>query len=1481
MPPEAVQPLRINKNTLSASPAKMSSSAPLSEISPMEARRNSPSHKLSIKAAPGARETSPLDTSPFGSTSKHRFWQSRDPNSPDIENSFERDQQTLSPKRSSIENLMKASRVKNSTMFAREQKNEYDPTKLPVVERPLATSRPLSGQGFTPRGFDPLRNRDAPVSPPKKQQTHQTDSADTTPRASPSKFDGGYTTNSPSKTQSSPLRSSLSRNGRYSQGFDNDSSAVSSDDERVGDGPQRPLRRHAKSVTFEAKPPIINEYEMVTPEPSLASREGSFVDSEEEDEEDYEFEGDSMERDDSFDASLEDTEKTPVVLPGDWRHMSPEAANTSLADTFDDPFDGKESSPPPTAAPNSQRPEQARKHSNTSDSEQRPLPPLPPTQGSPDMRGRRESLNGLSAAAERASSAHRSLPSPPRIGATISKSDILSIGRNSMSLEDRLQLMGIHGSREATPTMDDKVATPEEEEPEKKDSQDDALAVDGPACDDASALDEMNIPHISRESILEKVKSRNCDDHEFAEQPSMISERSYGELDVYDPDVPIPSREVSSNFDEVPDEPAEVKTEEEDRTLDFNNIPELSSPKGSADHDEDNEDDDSSREGSVIHHDISGTDVDDEDDASRYSSPQSEVEEKPGQSNSTDDDDGPPTPKADDSATNDEAPKKGHHKVSASLPEFGSFTNEEDFHLQLQSYLGKNRGTPVDSAPKLEPDEEFLQRPATPTDQLEPPKAPGMQEEGEPGTPDSVIHRPIEPPERESSSEVEDPVATIKAPGGSLKTRPSATPSDFSTMAATRRKVSGELPPVPDRSPNRLSMTAEDAEEPSHLSHVSEEQESATDDETKSEGDEPKRRQSFKMKLDFPMGDIGEDLSFDLDREFDRVVEAQKKGYLMRQNTKVVVASSRKFSDEVTTTASTGTSGDTLAPPPTNDRGVVPAPGNRSASGSGKKSRDRSNTWTTEPWNGKMRRRSIRNASNASVTVSESRPKTAPGNAPPLPGQESAVSDNFGDMSMIDEGDENMERGRLFVKVVGVKDLDLPLPKNEKTWFQLTLDNGLHCVTTAWLDLAKSAPIGQEFELVVLNDLEFQLTLQTKLTPPPKPKVTAPPPAPAKPSGHKKSNSAFGRLLTSPKKRKEIERKQQEEAEAERAAALKAQQEREAARRAKANPTAWDLLHDLVAPDGSFARAYVCLKNHERQAYGRPFTVDIPCFNEWALEDAEIASSVKSKRGGPVRRPPYKVGKLTLQLLYVPKPKGATDDDMPKSMNACIREMKEAEETKGRTYEGHLSQQGGDCPYWRRRFFRLSGTKLTAYHETTRQPRATINLAKASKLIDDRTALVQHKVGGRRKSGFAEEDEGYAFVEEGFRIRFGNGETIDFYADSAEQKEGWMQVLSEVVGKTAVSSSARAWTELVFQKEKAERAAMRAQAQQAGASQQDNQESRFDPTRPGISDRETTNSASEGAKRYHRRSEVPPPPVDKSPRHQTNSRRGEVKSMIF
>lgn len=97
------------------------------------------------------------------------------------------------------------------------------------------------------------------------------------------------------------------------------------------------------------------------------------------------------------------------------------------------------------------------------------------------------------------------------------------------------------------------------------------------------------------------------------------------------------------------------------------------------------------------------------------------------------------------------------------------------------------------------------------------------------------------------------------------------------------------------------------------------------------------------------------------------------------------------------------------------------------------------------------------------------------------------------------------------------------------------------------------------------------------------------------------------------------------------------------------------------------------------------------------------------------------------------------------------------------------------------------GNKLTAYHEATRQPRATINLGNTRRLIDDRRALMEKettgKGGKRRRSAFAEDEEGYMFVEEGFRIRFNNGEVIDFYADTPEDKEGWMKVLNEIIGR--------------------------------------------------------------------------------------------------
>jgi hypothetical protein len=295
------------------------------------------------------------------------------------------------------------------------------------------------------------------------------------------------------------------------------------------------------------------------------------------------------------------------------------------------------------------------------------------------------------------------------------------------------------------------------------------------------------------------------------------------------------------------------------------------------------------------------------------------------------------------------------------------------------------------------------------------------EEEFDTGTPDSVIRHPLtrEPSPPRDSPSIPEQVATIKSSGSKLKTRPSATPSDLMAMREMRRQVSGEtphIPPIPERHRNRPSLSVD-------RDIAEEESENAVE-----------RHPSFKKKS--LTLDIGNDLGLSLDQDFDRVIEAQKvafapplqfaysnssgqasisranslynyhanltprkqRGYLMRQNTKIIVASS-------------------------DDKGD----GTRSAGNSPVK-KDRPQSWTVEPWNGQMRKSSVRDRSNP-------RKKPPPGAIPPMPGQGS----NAVGLGIVTEeqpaaqpeSEEPGERGRLFVKVVGVKDLDLPLPKSK------------------------------------------------------------------------------------------------------------------------------------------------------------------------------------------------------------------------------------------------------------------------------------------------------------------------------------------------------------------------------------------------------------------------------------------------------------------
>ena len=949
-------------------------------------------------------------------------------------------------------------------MFAWEQKQEYDPSSSPIIERPLATGRPLSiqaqGNAYGGRGLDGLRrdqkseNKKIPLYNLPKSPTKTSHDPDIS--------------KTPRTTQVSPTKSSLSSKSRYAQVpiFDpeNGNWTEEEDEDAKADHqlpPGKSLHRHAKSVTFDAAPPQINEYEMTTPDPSSiasGSREGSYESA---DGEDDSFDrSTSIERDESFDESLEDTDKTPVVLPEDWRFMSPSSANHDLAAHVENPFTGKENSPSPTARPCSAigtRLSPTRTDSANSNGERRPLPPLPAMEIPMLPRKRSNSANSLTATAERVSSAQRMINIPHR-PASISKSDIHDMAGCSMSLEERLRLMMAQDDDKPTkssvghpegfplpdPQNESRDYCVKGEEPRIKIHEDETEK------DDGAGLGDYKLPpRISRESILRKVKGQrqllNKDEYDDT-SPALDTGANKTRMDCFDPDVPLPSLEDDHQLDDNEVDIAIKQEDEEDSVVDVYSIPELYSQQHETESFLDSVDGHQAFEEALSH--LSNHEDDDDDDASRYSEDtKAEAQAVICSSEISAEDDGPPTPQpiAD---INTETTLRDSDDHRMSLPQFASTLDEQSFDFGLESFLTPSPPLveePVKVAHPSKREEGLLERPVTPEAQLEPPRFPGQFDDSadEPHTPDSVIRHPIAESPVPDSPGVPEPVATIKAPGTKLKTRPSITPADIRVMAETRRQVSGELSKVPseENSPDRPSPISD----PEGFMLEQEKEPTPTDGVSSGGVDssnQPKRKSSL-VQLEIPLGKTDDGLGIGLNREFDRVIEAQKvtfsfpslnlecvaksprmaenfsntpvceqKGYLMRQNTKVVVASSASLESGVDSAG---------------DFEGIPR-GTRSAGNSPRKS-GQMQPWTTEPWNGKTRRKSLRQSGGSPQK------KPVAGPAPPLPGQQSNIANGLDsvteDESMLaaEELDDGGERGVLFVKVVQVKDLDLPLPK--------------------------------------------------------------------------------------------------------------------------------------------------------------------------------------------------------------------------------------------------------------------------------------------------------------------------------------------------------------------------------------------------------------------------------------------------------------------
>lgn len=1015
-------------------------------------------------------DSSPFEASPVNSSPRH-FWKDREAVSPTrfngSENTSSKPAKTV-PRRSSLEKLQKASRVKNSNIFARESFNAHD------TNSPQSTARPLSiqhhgnawagigvtGQLSSKKGHRRSESRSSAQFGSPQQPTEETKA-----------------TGSLEDSQNSPQKSSLSSHSRFGNPstFNPDQGTWSEDEETMtghgSDTPRAGARSPMKTVSFDVAPPQVKEYEQVTPDPSSVasgSREGSY-DSMDSFDIEVAFERGSSEEGDSFDASLEDVGKTPVVLPEDWRFMSPEAANTELANTFEDPFEGRDEG---HISPNNRGIMQvaedllSRSDSVNSDGERRPLPPLPSLS---ELHSGPDKNAEVSKSRLSNHEIQRSLPVPPR-PASLSKADIIGMSDSAMPLEERLRRLTSQELPKDAPENESVTADAPEQWPLKTDDLEDRSDENQLRCQEPeSGREETNFsrktrgpPKISRESILRKVKSQHFDKDDNDDSlvaSSPVQDQEHTKYVDLDPDEPIPSRETSSNYEVSGHDQMMIKQEEDDAAsvLDMyaqyepNEISECSPSQAGA----------SDKDISVARnqfHDQHGNADELQGAAASYDENESTSESAAGSA---------PADVDGDISKLGEANCSEHKKSQSvgitdnhrmSLPDFTSFGSDENFSLGLKSYMSPSPPDQADqpekaaeqedtgAEPEQTQDDNSNDRLQTPEDQLQSPRMFSSDSAVEDtGTPDSVIHHPIraESPKTDSPS-VPGRVATVRAQGGKLKTRPSVSAAELEELNAELRHTSdGRPPPVPSQFKKRGDKA--EPEDAYHECH-----------ETLAKDSPPKRRQSLNVQLDMPMSGFSDELGLGIDEEFDRVMEAQKvestpvpsqilslpqdhgvagaeriagqgfspqcngadvcsprqRGYLMRHNTKVVIAN-RNVSNE-----SKNREQPTIEKPPAPTRETKSA-GNSPRKPSGP-------AFTTEPWNGKARRRSTRRSSI--------NPETGlPGGLMQSPqGHDNILGTLAESPNLVaDESADSADRGRFFVKVVGVKDLDLPLPRSK------------------------------------------------------------------------------------------------------------------------------------------------------------------------------------------------------------------------------------------------------------------------------------------------------------------------------------------------------------------------------------------------------------------------------------------------------------------
>lgn len=103
-----------------------------------------------------------------------------------------------------------------------------------------------------------------------------------------------------------------------------------------------------------------------------------------------------------------------------------------------------------------------------------------------------------------------------------------------------------------------------------------------------------------------------------------------------------------------------------------------------------------------------------------------------------------------------------------------------------------------------------------------------------------------------------------------------------------------------------------------------------------------------------------------------------------------------------------------------------------------------------------------------------------------------------------------------------------------------------------------------------------------------------------------------------------------------------------------------------MKPDGTLARSFVSFKDIAERCDTKLFETSYPLIGQ-RLES----------RGGSLA--PRQVGEIVLQLFRLPPLPGVPPDQLPQSLEDCLRGLRHTNWHKQTYYEGTLTQNGGDC----------------------------------------------------------------------------------------------------------------------------------------------------------------------------------------------------------